>query len=333
MTTTTETAPVIFTRDQAKASDLKLVELIDIKRAADTKLGYAMDSLRHTVGDRQTGWGRDRRWGLKPQEAFDKAVAIAATDETYIGRNAGEAVAKYTAALDTYKAAEAAVSKQSEEWHVHGMWTRFLAVVGGHIHDNEGCHTVRMTTLTYWLPELSGDTEADAVEAYGEVLCSHCYPTAPVAWQNGKLLTGPDGKPMTKAEQAAAQAAKDAEKAAKLAAKNAKALFVPGTDQLVQSPELEDMKTEIAVVRKLIEVLADNRPNRRCYRGEKTNWVKQADGTSVAVTVIDEKYPTYGEWATYAIAAIAAKNGKTVAEVKAEMDKKVKARNARAGRY
>lgn len=327
------TTPAVFTRTEAKASDATLVELIEIERAAGTKASRIMDSLRHTVGDRQTGWGRDRTWGLTAQEAFDKAVALAKTDETYVGRNAGEAVANYTAAQATYKAAREARVVHSREWRDNGQWSRFLAVVGGHIHNNEGCHTVRDTTLTYWLPELSGDTEADAVEAYGEVLCSHCYPTAPVAWQNGKLLTGPDGKPMTKAAQAEAQAAKDAEKAAKLAAKNAKALFVPGTDQLVQSPELEDMKTEIAVVRQLIEVLADRNPAKRCYRGQKTNWVKQADGTSVAVEVIDEKYPTYGEWAAYAIEALAAKNGKTIAEVKAEMAKKVQARNARAGRY
>jgi hypothetical protein len=328
MTTTTS----IFTRTEAKASDAKLVELIDVKRAADTKLGHAVDSLRHTVGDRQSGWGRDRKWGMTFSEVIAKADELAATDETYKGREAAQSVAKYRTALETFQVARDAVSVQNREWAEHGRWTRFLAVVGGHIHNNEGCHTLRLDTLTYWLPELSGDTEADAVEVYGEVLCSHCYPSAPVSWQNGKLATGPDGKPMTKAEQAAAQAAKDAEKAAKLAAKNAKALFVPGTDQLVQSPELEDMKTEIAVVRQLIEVLADRNPAKRCYRGQKTNWVKQADGTSVAVEVIDEKYPTYGEWATYAIAAIAAKNGKTVEEVKAEMAKKVQARNARAGR-
>lgn len=331
MTTTTENR--IFTRAEAKASDAKLVELINICRAADTKLERAMNSIRHTAGDRQSGWGRDRRWGMTAQEAFDKAVELAATDQTYVGRQAAEGVEAYKTALAASQAADAVLKVHRKEWHEHGMWTRFLAVVGGHIHNKEGCHTVRMTTLTYWLPELSGDTEADAVEVYGEVLCSHCYPSAPVAWQGGKLLTGPDGKPMTKAQQAEAQAAKEAEKAAKQAAKDAKALFVPGTTDLVQSPELEDMKTEIAVVRQLIEVLADKNPKNRCYRGQKGSWVKQADGTSEYVEVINEKYPTYGEWAAYAIEAIAAKNGKTIDEVKAEMAKKVQARNARAGRY
>lgn len=330
--TNTTTATEIFTREQAKASDAKLVELIDASRVIERKLDSALTSLRYTVGDRQTGWGRDRRWGLTAQEAFDKAVEMAATDETYKGREAAESVAKYRALRADYDTAQQVLKVHRREWREHGQWSRFLAVVGGHVHNNEGCFTLRMDTLTYWLPELSGDTEADAVEAYGEVLCSHCYPSAPAEWQNGKLLTGPDGKPMTKAQQAEAQAAKAAEKAARQAAKDAKALFVPGTTDLVQSPELEDMKTEIAVVRKLIEVLADENPNRRCYRGQRTEWVKQADGTSISVEKINEKYPTYGEWATYAIAALAAKNGKTVEEIKAEMDKKVKARNARAGR-
>ena len=328
MTTTT-----IYTREQAKASDIKLNELRETKSIAARKLGWALDSVRHTVGDRQTGWGRDRRWGLKPQEAFDKAVALAATDETYKGREAAEAIDKYKLALSTYEDAAEAVRLQNMEWRDHGRWSRFLAVVGGHIHDNEGCHTVRDTTLTYWLPELSGDTEANAVEVYGEVLCSHCYPSAPANWQNNKLLTGPDGKPMTKAEQAAAQAAKDAEKAAKLAAKNAKALFVPGTSDLVQGPDLRELKTEIAATRVLIEAMADRKPTSVHYDGRrKSGWVEQADGTSEYVEVIDPKYPTYGAWIEYAIEALAAKHGKTTAEVRAEMNKKVQARRARQAR-
>lgn len=326
--TATTTAPVIFTRTQAKASDATLVELTEVERAAGTKANRVMDSLRHAVGDRQTGWGRDRSWGLTAQEAFDKAVELAKTDETYIGRQAGEVVAKYTAAQATYKAAREARVVHSREWREHGQWSRFLAVVGGHIHNNEGCHTLRMDTLTYWLPELSGDTEADAVEAYGEVLCSHCYPTAPVSWQNGKLVTGPNGRPMTKIEQAEAKAAKDAEKAAKLAAKNAKAVFVPGTTDLVLDKDLREIKTERSLVTAIIDMLANNGYYAESLNRRSSSATKRDRKTGEVIS-IDETYPTYGEWLTYAYTALAAKHGKTVEEIKAEMNKKLRARNAR----
>lgn len=326
---TTSTPARIFTRDEAKASDLRYVELIEIARAADRKRNSALESLRYTVGDRQTGWGRDRRWGLTAQEAFDKAVELAATDETYKGREAKDAVAKYRAAAEAAEVAGAAVSEHGKLWYEHGQWSRFLAVVGGHIHNKEGCFTLRWDTLTYWLPELSGDTEADAVEAYGEVLCSHCYPTAPAAWQNGKLLTGPDGKPMTKAQQAEAQAAKAAEKAAKQAAKDAKAVFVPGTRELVLDVDLNEIKTERSLVTAILDVLAYHRGVRL---DERSSRATKRDRQTWEVIAIDERYPTYREWLDYAYTALAAKHGKTVEEIKAEMDKKLQARNARNGR-
>lgn len=44
-----------------------------------------------------------------------------------------------------------------------------------------------MTTTFGWLPALSGQTETEAVGEFGSVLCSVCFPSAPVAWQGGKL--------------------------------------------------------------------------------------------------------------------------------------------------
>ena len=66
-------------------------------------------------------------------------------------------------------------------------WSRFFLVTntGGHIHSGTNCSTCRWNTLFAWLPELSGLTEADAVAEYGEILCSICYPSAPVEWTQG----------------------------------------------------------------------------------------------------------------------------------------------------
>jgi len=67
-------------------------------------------------------------------------------------------------------------------------WSRFFLVQGGHIHSSMSCSSCnKMGQLTRfgWLPELSGLTEADAVAAHGAILCTVCFPSAPVEWTNG----------------------------------------------------------------------------------------------------------------------------------------------------
>lgn len=64
-------------------------------------------------------------------------------------------------------------------------WNRFFLVHGGHIHRSMDCSTCYPTTQFGWLPDLSGLTEADAVEAHGARLCSVCFPTAPIEWTVG----------------------------------------------------------------------------------------------------------------------------------------------------
>lgn len=63
-------------------------------------------------------------------------------------------------------------------------WSRFFLVRnnGGHIHSSMGCSTCYPTTEFGWLPEVSGQTEAEAVAAHGAILCTVCFPTAPVEY-------------------------------------------------------------------------------------------------------------------------------------------------------
>lgn len=58
-------------------------------------------------------------------------------------------------------------------------WTRFYLVQ--HIHNTTHCSSFRPTTRIGWLPDVSGLTEAEAVAAHGETLCTICFPSAPVA--------------------------------------------------------------------------------------------------------------------------------------------------------
>ena len=63
-------------------------------------------------------------------------------------------------------------------------WSRFFAVPGGHIHSSMNCSTCQWTTTYGWLPDVSGLDEEAAVEAHGALLCTICFPSAPVEWTN-----------------------------------------------------------------------------------------------------------------------------------------------------
>jgi hypothetical protein len=73
------------------------------------------------------------------------------------------------------------------EVYAQHEWSRFYLVVAsnGHIHHTTSCHTCYETTQFTWVTELSGLTEQDAVTQEGEILCSICFPTAPVNWTTG----------------------------------------------------------------------------------------------------------------------------------------------------
>lgn len=317
MTTTTENR--IFTRDEAKEADRILNELMFATAKAERNLGWAQDSLRRLV-DRETGWGRARAWGKTYAQALAEVTELAADtseDNRWKARRAQEELNDLAEAQAALAAAEEAEATQAALWTAHGMWPRYSIVPGGHIHTNgRACHTLRPTTDVRWAHPVSGDTVADAIEVYGDVLCTHCFPEAPVANCGGKVATDEQGNPLTKAEAQAIKDAREAEKAAKLAAKNAKAVFDPATGTLVQGPDLYEIKTERTLVTAIVDAMYSYGFGERLDR-------KYRD---------QDNYPTYREWIAYAINALAAKHGKTVEEVRAEMNKKLQAKNARAGR-
>lgn len=80
----------------------------------------------------------------------------------------------------------AKINTLQAEYARRGGWPRYYVVTSsaGHIHSDTRCQTCRITTTFGWLPEMSGQTEAEAIAALGrhaEALCSVCFPTAPVA--------------------------------------------------------------------------------------------------------------------------------------------------------
>ena len=62
-------------------------------------------------------------------------------------------------------------------------WQRFFLVE--HIHSSQHCSSFRAGTRINWLPSVSGLTEAEAVAEFGAILCTICFPSAPVEWTGG----------------------------------------------------------------------------------------------------------------------------------------------------
>lgn len=149
--------------------------------------------------------------------------------------NAEKAVAKYGARFErdlpgAHEALAIAQAQASAAWAgylrvaaEYEGWSRFYLVKAsnGHIHSSMDCSTCFETTEYGWLVDVSGLTEAEAVAAHGERLCSVCFPTAPSAWTDGKAYyarIARETRDARNAEREAKAAAKAAKKAATFAA-------------------------------------------------------------------------------------------------------------------
>lgn len=115
-------------------------------------------------------------------QAFRSHVA---TDERFAYRE-GHYLRSYDQLSNTLQLL-ATEEKPLRDEHARRPWSRFFLVSGGHIHSSMDCSTCNRNgkaTAFSWLPELSGLTEEEAVAAHGAILCTTCYPTAPLAWTN-----------------------------------------------------------------------------------------------------------------------------------------------------
>src|SRR5690625_1822535 len=96
---------------------------------------------------------------------------------------------RYISECDQVDAAVEAQQPYDEEYRNRGRWSRFFLTqaTNGHIHSSMDCSTCNNGTAPTHvasLPELSGQTEQEAVTAQGALLCTTCYPNAPAEWTN-----------------------------------------------------------------------------------------------------------------------------------------------------
>jgi len=167
--------------------DTQLAELWSAANTLRDTLDKIRVSLHYSLNVRRTRQGRSHVWPFTLDEIMEKAAealpSMHTWDATRVQKNLDE-VTEVRAALK----ANAAEAAPLEALYNAEQWNRFFLVTNanGHIHRSMQCSTCRWDTRFAWLPELSGLTEKDAVEAYGPKLCSVCFPSAPVEWTLGE---------------------------------------------------------------------------------------------------------------------------------------------------
>lgn len=181
-TTTTHDLHTLSPRD----FDTQLAEVHTTHRKNRARRASTMATLHRLAGDKRRGHRSTSPWKLTDAEAVEK-VTSSAKDGVRGPRYL------YTDALEALEAADAAVEATETElaeynavFVARGGWSRFFLVANtnGHIHSSMSCSTCRVTTQFSWLPEVSGKSEKDAVEEHGPMLCSVCFPSAPLEWTN-----------------------------------------------------------------------------------------------------------------------------------------------------
>ncbi|ASR85051.1 hypothetical protein SEA_PHELPSODU_39 [Mycobacterium phage PhelpsODU] len=170
-----------YTKAEAKAADAILAELTGAYFDAMAVVERKRDRLHSAANDDRTRYG----WKMTDAEALAAATTRAA-DERIVKWNRdgyAQAVADWQPAVDAMRAADEAID--AHEAANYKGWQRFFLVPDGHIHASRGCSSLRITTKIGWLPDLSGETEAEAVAAHGAMLCTKCFPSAPVEYTRG----------------------------------------------------------------------------------------------------------------------------------------------------
>jgi hypothetical protein len=173
-----------------KVVDRQLAEIWRNEQQIERQLVPTMESFHRAIGDsRKYQNVRNSPWTLSDEQAETKAremVAAGTISMTY-RQSTEHSLGK----LDELRVSLAQLRKTAkplEAQFAKHRWSRFFMVEGGHIHSSMSCHSCTWTTRFGWLPELSGETEAQAVVAHGALLCTFCYPSAPVEWTNGREL-------------------------------------------------------------------------------------------------------------------------------------------------
>lgn len=169
--------------------DTEIVALTIAHAKARARTDRARAEIHRRAGDRTvstTGRGGPIRWRMDYPDALERARTVA--DELSADGSVRDYVDRTAATAEELAGVQADLAGQIqvlEDEYVRRPWSRYFQVLGGHVHGSRSCSTCRVTTQFAFATELSGQSEADAVEALGPSLCSVCFSSAPVEWTAG----------------------------------------------------------------------------------------------------------------------------------------------------
>lgn len=169
--------------------DIELARLHDINAKHHMARSSSISTAHRLNGERAVYRGRQRVWLNSAEDTLNE-LALKIADERLPNWDMKDAIAciEHVGQLDRQIAAVTAEIEKLEAEYSRRPWSRFISVEDGHLHSGTRCAggTIRISTKIGWHPELSGKTEAEAVEQFGPMLCTFCYPSAPVEFTIGK---------------------------------------------------------------------------------------------------------------------------------------------------
>lgn len=146
------------------------------------------ESAHNLIGERKNY--RTSRKGVWPTSDIEaltelaQRVATQGIDALYFDK-ACDQLARFAIVQKKIRA-----NRQEARWlddeYSRRPWSRFFLVISsdGHIHRNTSCSSFPRTQHG-WQPELSGKTEKETVAKLGPLLCTKCFPSAPLDWTKG----------------------------------------------------------------------------------------------------------------------------------------------------
>ena len=159
--------------------DARLAELFGSRLTTEARIASTVNAI-HSYAEERPARGQSYRLTL------DEAIASGPRN-AYDARQFEYHVERLSTLRPELAELTAGIDELDSIFRSVGGWSRFFLVPGGHVHsamDCSTCNNGKTATKFGWLPTLSGKTEADAVAEHGALLCTVCYPSAPVEWTN-----------------------------------------------------------------------------------------------------------------------------------------------------
>lgn len=262
----------------------------------------------------------------KPRQREHRAIGTLDQAVAILAKQVEAKVFRYTSIQSTLddlaKVQDALAANRDEQAPLHaeydarGGWTRAFLVLNnnGHVHSSRSCSTTYPTTHWGWLPQVSGLSEAEIVAQAGADACTICYPSAPVETAGPRQVLH-----VSEEAAAAARETKAQEKQARLQAKIDKGLTSDGEPLYVV--------TERGIIPSHMRRAGEpyERTERFATERAAMQWVVQTLAWSQGYyksTLTDSQQEAIGIVSD----AVAAKHGKSRAEVDAEIAAKVVAK-------